>query len=200
MEENKSLNNKYQKIDIDEAPEEVVEPVKEKPKKEKKVKEPKVKKEKAPKEPKPPKEKKVKEPKPPKPPKEKKEKAPKEPKPPKEKKVKEPKPPKVKKEKKKKWEVEIVEDYSAEISEEIVVDEVAVEQEKPETIVTERRSEEIVLPAIKSVKQISGEKQKPEKKKKLWQKPLVKRKICDIMYLLNLGSFFFRTRNFRKRG
>ena len=57
MEENKSLNNKYQKIDIDEAPEEVVEPVKEKPKKEKKVKEPKVKKEKTPKEPKPPKEK-----------------------------------------------------------------------------------------------------------------------------------------------
>lgn len=155
MEEKKSLNNKYQKIDIDEAPEDVVEPVKEKPKKEKKAK-----KEKAPKQ---PKEKKVKEPKPEK---VKKEKPSKEPKPPKEKKVKEPKPPKVKKEKKKKWEVEIVEDYSAEISEKIVVDEVAVEQEKPETIVTERRSEEIVLPTIKSVKQISGEKQKPKKKKK----------------------------------
>ena len=155
MEENKSLNNKYQKIDIDEAPEEVVEPVKEKPKKEKKAK-----KEKAPKQ---PKEKKVKEPKPEK---VKKEKPPKEPKPPKEKKVKEPKPPKVKKEKKKKWEVEIVEDYSAEISEEIVVDEVAVEQEKPETIVTERRSEEMVLPTIKSVKQVSGEKPKKEKKAK----------------------------------
>ena len=161
MEEKNSLNNKYQKIDIDEAPEEVVEPVKEKPKKEKKVKEPKVKKEKAPKEPKPPKEKKVKEPKPPKPPKEKKEKAPKEPKPPKEKKVKEPKPPKVKKEKKKKWEVEIVEDYSAEISEEITV-----ENTEAVVVETERRSEEIVLPTIKSVKQVSGEKQKPEKKKK----------------------------------
>ena len=60
----------------------------------------------------------------------------------------------------------MAEDLSVEISEEIVVDEVAVEQEKPETIVTERRSEEIVLPTIKSVKQISGEKQKPEKKKK----------------------------------
>lgn len=163
MEENKSLNNKYQKIDIDEAPEEVVEPVKEKPKKEKKAKEPKEKKAKKEKAPKQPKEKKVKEPKPEK---VKKEKPPKEPKPPKEKKVKEPKPPKVKKEKKKKWEVEIVEDYSAEISEEIVVDEVAVEQEKPETIVTERRSEEMVLPTIKSVKQVSGEKPKKEKKAK----------------------------------
>ena len=138
-------------------------PEKEKPKKEKKAKEPKEKKAKKEKAPKQPKEKKVKEPKPEK---VKKEKPPKEPKPPKEKKVKEPKPPKVKKEKKKKWEVEIVEDYSAEISEEIVVDEVAVEQEKPETIVTERRSEEMVLPTIKSVKQVSGEKPKKEKKAK----------------------------------
>lgn len=144
MEENKSLNNKYQKIDIEETPEEVVEPVKEKPKKEKKVKAPKEKKEKAPKEPKPPKEKKVKEPKTPKP-----------------KKEKTPKPPKVKKEKKKKWEVEIVEDYSAEISEEIAVDNV-----QPVISENGRRSEEIVLPAIKSVKQVSGEKQKSEKKKK----------------------------------
>lgn len=161
LEEKKSLNNKYQKIDIEETPQEVVEPVKEKPKKEKKAKEPKapkVKKEKAPKEPKQPKEKKEKAPKEPKPPKEKKVK---EPKPPKVKKEKTPKTPKVKKEKKKKWEVEIVEDYSAEISEEIAVDNV-----QPVISENERRSEEIVLPAIKSVKQISGEKQKPEKKKK----------------------------------
>ena len=161
LEEKKSLNNKYQKIDIEETPQEVVEPVKEKPKKEKKAKEPKapkVKKEKAPKEPKQPKEKKEKAPKDPKPPKEKKVK---EPKPPKAKKEKIPKTPKVKKEKKKKWEVEIVEDYSAEISEEIAVDNV-----QPVISENERRSEEIVLPAIKSVKQISGEKQKPEKKKK----------------------------------
>ena len=161
LEEKKSLNNKYQKIDIEETPQEVVEPVKEKPKKEKKAKEPKapkVKKEKAPKEPKQPKEKKEKAPKEPKPPKEKKVK---EPKPPKAKKEKIPKTPKVKKEKKKKWEVEIVEDYSAEISEEIAVDNV-----QPVISENERRSEEIVLPAIKSVKQISGEKQKPKKKKK----------------------------------
>ena len=161
LEEKKSLNNKYQKIDIEETPQEVVEPVKEKPKKEKKAKEPKapkVKKEKAPKEPKQPKEKKEKAPKDPKPPKEKKVK---EPKPPKAKKEKTPKTPKVKKEKKKKWEVQIVEDYSAEISEEIAVDNV-----QPVISENERRSEEIVLPAIKSVKQISGEKQKPKKKKK----------------------------------
>ena len=161
LEEKKSLNNKYQKIDIEETPQEVVEPVKEKPKKEKKAKEskaPKGKKEKAPKEPKQPKEKKEKAPKEPKPPKEKKVK---EPKPPKAKKEKTPKPPKVKKEKKKKWEVEIVEDYSAEISEEIAVDNV-----QPVISENERRSEEFVLPAIKSVKQISGEKQKPKKKKK----------------------------------
>ena len=154
MEEKKSLNNKYQKIDIDETPEEVVEPVKEKPKKEKKAKTEKAQK--------PPKEKKVKEPK------VKKEKAPKEPKPPKEKKVKEPKPPKVKKEKKKKWEVQIVEDYSAEISEEIAVSETPeVEEIKTETTEKTRRTEEIVLPAIKSVKQISGTTEKPKKEKKV---------------------------------
>lgn len=143
LEEKKSLNNKYQKIDTEETSEEIVEPVKEKPKKEKKVKQPeeKAKKEKTPK---PPKEKKVKEPKQPK-----------------EKKAKEPTPPKMKKEKKKKWEVRIVEDYSAEISEEIEVD-----NTQPVISESERRSEEIVLPAIKSVKQVSGEKQKPEKKKK----------------------------------
>ena len=154
MEEKKSLNNKYQKIDIDETPEEVVEPVKEKPKKEKKAKTEKAQK--------PPKEKKVKEPK------VKKEKAPKEPKPPKEKKVKEPKPPKVKKEKKKKWEVQIVEDYSAEISEEIAVSETPeVDEIKKETTEKTRRTEEIVLPAIKSVKQISGTTEKPKKEKKV---------------------------------
>ena len=145
LEEKKSLNNKYQKIDTEETPEEVVEPVKEKPKKEKKVKQPeeKAKKEKTPK---PPKEKKVKEPKQPK-----------------EKKAKEPTPPKMKKEKKKKWEVRIVEDYSAEISEEIEVD-----NTQPVISESERRSEEIVLPAIKSVKQVSGtpeNKKKPEKVK-----------------------------------
>lgn len=163
MEEKKSLNNKYQKIDIDETPEEVVEPVKEKPKKEKKAKTEKAQKQ--------PKEKKVKEPK------VKKEKAPKEPKLPKEKKVKEPKPPKVKKEKKKKWEVQIVEDYSAEISEEIAVPETPeVEEIKTETTEKTRRTEEIVLPAIKSVKQISGttEKQKKEKKEKAPKEKKVK--------------------------
>lgn len=155
MEEKKSLNNKYQKIDIDETPEEVAVPVDEKPKKEKKA--PKQQKEKAPKEPKV-----------------KKEKAPKEPKPPKEKKVKEPKPPKVKKEKAPKPEKEkknkqkssVVEDLSVEISEEIV-ENITVD-EVPKETVTEpisqgRRTEEVVLPVVKSVKQI---KSKPEKKKK----------------------------------
>ena len=99
MDKEKSLNNKYQKIDAEtvETPleETKVKKVKEpKPPKEKKVKEPKPPKEKKVKEPKSPKEKKVKEPKPPK------EKKVKEPKPPKEKKVKEPKPPKEKKIKK----------------------------------------------------------------------------------------------------
>ncbi|MBR5320342.1 MAG: hypothetical protein IKU41_00705 [Clostridia bacterium] len=166
MEEKKSLNNKYQKIDIDETPVEVEEPKKEKPKKEKKVKEPKVKKEKAPKEPKKPEEKKEKAPKEPKPPKEKKVK---EPKPPKEKKIKEPKPPKppkVKKEKKNKVKTEVVENQSVEISEEIAIDNV-------QTVVSDngRRSEEIVLPAIKSVKQVSGEKPKKEKKAKKEKAP-----------------------------
>ncbi len=169
LEEKKSLNNKYQKIDIDETPEEVVEPAKEKPKKEKKAKEPKapkVKKEKTPKEPKQPKEKKEKAPKEPKP---KKEKTPKEPKPPKEKKekipkqpkekkVKESKPIKVKKEKKKKWAVEIVEDISAEITETPVVENIQEEISE-----NGRRSEEFVLPVVKSVKKISVE---PENEKK----------------------------------
>lgn len=173
MEEKQSLNNKYQKIDIEEIPQEVVEPVKEKPKKEKKVKEPKapkVKKEKAPKEPKKskekkekaPKEKKVKEPKPPK------EKKAKEPRPPKVKKEKTSKPPKVKKEKKKKWEVEIVEDISTEISQEPVAKNV-----QTESSVNVRRSEEVVLPVVKSVKQISGE---PQKEKKVKVPKLLKEK------------------------
>ena len=159
LEENKSLNNKYQKIDIDETPQEVV-PVEEKPQKEKKAK-----KEKAPKQ---PKEKKVKETKPPK------EKKVKEPKPPKEKKVKEPKPPKVKKEKapkpvkekKQKQKTSVKEGFSVEISEEII-ENVAVDETPMETVtepISEgRKTEEIVLPVVKSVKQI---KNKPEKKKK----------------------------------
>ena len=81
MDKEKSLNNKYQKIDA----ETVETPLEET--KVKKVKEPKPPKEKKVKEPKPPKEKKVKEPKPPK------EKKVKEPKPPKEKKIKKPKMP-----------------------------------------------------------------------------------------------------------
>lgn len=106
MDDNKSLADKYRKIDIDEAkvlPEEAPE----KPKKEKKAKKEKTPKEKKIKETKPekvkepkvPKEKKVKEPKPPKVKKEKapKEKKVKESKPPKEEKVKETKPPKEKK-------------------------------------------------------------------------------------------------------
>lgn len=79
MDKEKSLNNKYQKIDA----ETVETPLEET--KVKKVKEPKPPKEKKAKEPKPPKEKKVKEPKPPK------EKKVKEPKPPKEEKIKNPK-------------------------------------------------------------------------------------------------------------
>ncbi len=108
MDENKSLADKYRKIDIDEA-QSLPEAEYEKPKKEKKAKKEKAPKEKKVKEPKQPKEKKEKTPKEkkekePKPQKENKVKAPKpekvkEPKPPKEKKVKEPKPEKVKKEK-----------------------------------------------------------------------------------------------------
>lgn len=149
LEEKKSLNNKYQKIDIDENPQEVVVPAQEKPKKEKKAK-----KEKAPKQ---PKEKKVKEPKPPK-----------------EKKVKEPKPPKVKKEKapkpvkekKQKQKTSVTEGFSVEISEEFI-ENVAVDETPAHTVIEPisegQKTEEIVLPVVKSVKQI---KNKPEKKKK----------------------------------
>ncbi len=143
MEENKSLNNKYQSIGEEDLIAE--EPVKEeKPKKEKikKVKEPKEKKVKA------PKEKKVKEPKPPKTPKEKKEKKAKEPKPPKEKKVKEPKKPLFAKKEK----------QETPKQPEIIVEEVTSEM---------RRTEEVVLPTIKSVKKVSEEKPKKEKVKKV---------------------------------
>lgn len=162
MDENKSLADKYRKIDIDEVevlpevapekPEKEKKAKKEKAPKEKKVKEPKQKKEKVPKEkkakaPKPPKEKKVKEPKPPK---EKKVKEPKpekvkEPKPPKEKKVKEPKPekikePKVKKEKTPKEKKSFFgnkEEKSVEVAEAIApeipeINEIPVEAEKPQ--------------------------------------------------------------------
>lgn len=143
MEEKQSLNNKYQKIDIDETSQEVVEANKEKPKKEKA--------------PKQPKEKKAKEPK------VKKEKAPKEPKPPKVKKEKAPKP---KKEKKNKQKPSVAEDLSVEISEEIVenitAEETTVETAE-ETDSQGRRTEEVVLPVVKSVKKV---KNKPEKKKK----------------------------------
>ncbi len=142
MEENKSLNNKYQTIGEEDLV--LEEPIKEQePKKEKtkKVKEPKEKKVKA------PKEKKEKEPKPPKEKKEKKEKKAKEPKPPKEKKVKEPKKPLFVKEEK----PEIT-------KQEIIVEEVPAEK---------RRTEEVVLPTIKSVKKVSEEKPKKEKVKKV---------------------------------
>ena len=143
MEEKQSLNNKYQKIDTDETSQEVVEANKEKPKKEKA--------------PKQPKEKKAKEPK------VKKEKAPKEPKPPKVKKEKAPKP---KKEKKNKQKPSVAEDLSVEISEEIVenitAEETTVETAE-ETDSQGRRTEEVVLPVVKSVKKV---KNKPEKKKK----------------------------------
>ena len=137
LEENKSLNNKYQSIGEEDLAHE--EPIKEeKPKKEKvkKVKEPKEKKVRA------PKEKKVKEPKPPK------EKKIKEPKPPKEKKVKEPKKPLFAKEEK---------------TETTKQPEIIIEEVTPEM----RRSEEVVLPTIKSVKKVSEEKPKKEKVKKV---------------------------------
>lgn len=158
MEEKKSLNNKYQKIDIDETPSEEQQTKKEKPVKEKKAK--------AQKEPKEKKEKTVKEPK------AKKEKVPKEPKKPKEKPIKEPKQPKVKKEKKKKAKVEKAENFSAKnTDEETVVSEKSADQEfQRETSVDGRVSEEIVLPTVKSVEQISKEPKKDKKEKKVKEK------------------------------
>ena len=72
----------------------------------------------------------------------------------------------MKKEKKNKVKTEVVENQSVEISEEIAIDNI-------QTVVSDngRRSEEIVLPAIKSVKQVSGEKPKKEKKAKKEKAP-----------------------------
>ena len=148
LEENKSLNNKYQSIGEEDLAHE--EPIKEeKPKKEKvkKVKEPKEKKVKA------PKEKKVKEPKPPK---EKKIKEPKPPKSPKEKKVKEPKKSLFAKEEK---------------TETTKQPEIIIEEVTPEM----RRSEEVVLPTIKSVKKVKEPKQPKEKKTKEPKQPKEKK-------------------------
>lgn len=126
LEENKSLNNKYQSIGEEELL--IEEPIKEeKPKKEKtkKVKEPKEKKVKAPKE----------------------------------KKIKEPKPPKEKKVKELKKSLFAKEEKTeTQKQPEIIVEEVTPEM---------RRSEEIVLPTIKSVKKVSEEKPKKEKVKKV---------------------------------
>lgn len=152
LEENKSLNNKYQSIgEEDFVTEEFIK--EEKPKKEK------VKKEKAPKEKKvkAPKEKKIKEPKPPKEKKEKKEKKVKEPKPPKEKKVKEPKKSLFAKEEK---------------TETIKQDEIIAREVTPEM----RRTEEVVLPTIKSVKKVSEDKPKKEKVKKVKEPKQAKEK------------------------
>lgn len=126
LEENKSLNNKYQTIGEDDL-------IKEEPLKKEEPKKEKVKKVK---EPKPPKEKKEKKPKEPKKPKEKKEK-----------KQKEPKKPLLAKEEKAK---------------EIKQEQIIVEEVTPEM----RRTEEIVLPTIKSVKKVSEDKPKKEKKVK----------------------------------
>ncbi len=148
MEENKSLKNKYQSIDEEHVVKE--EPLKEdalKKEKAKKVKEPKEKKEKTPKEKKVKKEKpiKEKEKKEPKPEKVKKEKPPKASK---EKKIKEPKKPLLSKKEK-----------QEEIKEETNLEETVVETPK------KRRTEEIVLPTIKSVTKISTENTEKEKAK-----------------------------------
>lgn len=145
LEENKSLNNKYQSIGEEDL-------VIEEPVKEEKLKKEKVKKEKA-KKVKEPKEKKVKAPK---------EKKVKEPKPPKEKKIKEPKPPKSPKEKKVKEHKKSL-FAKEEKTETTKQPEIIIEEVTPEM----RRSEEVVLPTIKSVKKVSEEKPKKEKVKKV---------------------------------
>ena len=139
MEENKSLNNKYQTISEEDFAAE--EPKKEKAKK---VKEPKA-----------PKEKKVKEPKPPK---VKKEKAPKE------KKVKEPKVRKEKKAKESKKPLFVKEEKTENIKE-IIKTETVVESEETVATPRVRKTEEIVLPTIKTVKMVSGEESNNESKK-----------------------------------
>lgn len=181
MDENKSLTNKYRKIDIDTA-DVLPEVAPEKPKKEKKAKKEKAPKEKKVKEPKLPKEKKEKTPK---------EKKVKEPKPPKEKKVKEPKPEKVKepkvekekapketKEKKtlfgnKKAEnkVEVADSIAPEMPE--ITETPAEKTQEPQTVKMVssdgRVKEEIVLPVVTRVKKV-----KPTKKEKVPKEKKVK--------------------------
>lgn len=196
MDENKSLADKYRKIDIDEV-EVLHEVAPEKPKKEKKAKKEKAPKEKKVKEPKAPKEKKEKAPKEkkvkePKPPKEKKVKEPKpekvkEPKPAKEKKIKEPKPEKVKepkppKEKKSLFGKKNTE-KSIEVAEAIVpeipeINEIPVEAEKPQEpevvkMVNSdgRVEEEIVLPVVTKVKKVKSTKKEKQPKEKKIKKP-----------------------------
>lgn len=153
MEDKKSLNNKYQKIDTDnDAPvkeAKISAPEKEKKVNEKKIKEPKAKKEKAQK---PPKEKKVKEPKKPK-----------------EKKIKEPKPPKAKKEKKQKNAEAVAPEVKDEAVKEIVSPQENIEikaETEPQVREDGRKAEEIVLPTVKSVKKIKPKKEKKVKEKK----------------------------------
>lgn len=160
MDKEKSLNNKYQKIDA----ETVETPLEET--KVKKVKEPKPPKEKKVKEPKPPKEKKVKEPKPPK------EKKAKEPKPPKEKKVKEPKPPKEKKIKKPK-----MPEKSEEIFQESFMPSVEDSLDLAAEAPAEKRrvTEEIVFTPGKDTKKNKKSAAKKEKQ----QKPPKEKKIKE---------------------
>lgn len=160
MDKEKSLNNKYQKIDA----ETVETPLEET--KVKKVKEPKPPKEKKVKEPKPPKEKKVKEPKPPK------EKKVKEPNPPKEKKVKEPKPPKEKKIKK-----PIKSEKSEEILQESFMPSVEESLDLAAEAPAEKRrvTEEIVFTPGKDTKKNKKSAAKKEKQ----QKPPKEKKIKE---------------------
>lgn len=193
MDENKSLADKYRKIDIDEIETPKAE-VSEKPKKEKKAKETKAPKEKKVKEPKAPKEKKAKpeKVKEPKPPKEKKIKEPKplkevkEPKLPKEKKIKEPKPEKVKELKDKKplfgskkenKPVDTAEVVSPKITENVLTSAIEEAPEKPEikkTVNADGRvEEEIILPVIASVKKVKPAKKENTPKEKKPKEPKI---------------------------
>ncbi len=161
MEEKSSLNNKYQKIDIDEVPVEVSEPKKEK-----------VKKEKSPKAPKEPKAKKEKTPKPPK-----------------EEKVKEPKPPKVKKEKPLKEKTPIlpkeekVEKTKA--PKEKKVKEPKVEKEKAPKVPKEKKEKVSKEPKVKKEKTPKPPKEKKEKQPR---EPLTKKDFMTIVFaVLALG-------------
>lgn len=200
MDEKKSLADKYRKIDIDEIEAPKAE-VSEKPKKEKKAKEPKAPKEKNPKpekvkEPKQPKEKKVKEPKPSKEKKIKetkhlKEEKIKEPKLPKEKKIKEPKPEKVKEPKDKKplfsskkenKPVDTEEAVSPKIPENapaLVTEEAPKNPEIVKTVNADGRvEEEIILPVIASVKKVKPaiKENIPKAKKPKEPKPVKEKK------------------------